>query len=653
MGRRTLSRQWLTAAEIAALRLPELPTTERAVQLKAKREGWHDRLLTNGEPMVRRRQGKGGGWEYHYGCLPAEAQRELVRRELAKAEPEAGEAGPDARSADAWAWFERLPERRRAVARQRLKALLAVEDLIGGGLRVNDAVCSVAQEIGVSKTSIYQWRQLVAGLARSDWLPALAPRHTGRIETAEITPEAWDYLLADYLTTSRPPLESSIRRLQRAAAEHGWTIPSPRTLARRIAELPRPVVVLKREGVEALRRLYPAQERDRSSFHALEAVNADGHQADVFVRWPGETIRPVLLVIQDLYSGAILAWRVGPVESAHLVQLAFGDLFRDYGIPTYAWLDNGRGFASKWITGQQPTRYRFQCKPSDPAGILTQLGVEVHWTTPYSGQSKPIERGFRDLCSDIWRHPAFAGAYTGPRPDAKPEDYGSRAVPLDDFLRIVSEEIRAHNARTGRRTRVCGGTLSFDQAFRESYERAPIRRASDEQLRMFLLAAESVTARKPAGAIHLLGNRYWADFLTQHVGQRLIIRFDPDALHDGVHVERLDGVRLGFAPCWEAAGFRDIDAARAHARARRQWLRGWREMTAAEVRLTAAEAAKLLPTPAPEEPVAAKVIRPIFGGNTALAVQPEETAETIDFDAAFSRALRLVREEAGPGAGEE
>src|SRR5690606_13947366 len=124
----------------------------------------------------------------------------------------------------------------------------------------------------------------------------------------------------------------------------------------------------------------------------------------------------------------------------------------------------------------------------------TQLGVEVHWTTPYSGQSKPIERAFRDLCNDIWRHPAFVGAYTGNNPNAKPEDYGSRAVALDEFYRIVSQEIREHNRRTGRRSRVCAGQLSFDQAFRESYARAPIRKASEEQLRLFLLAAESVTA---------------------------------------------------------------------------------------------------------------------------------------------------------------
>jgi putative transposase len=39
MGRRTLSRQWFTAAEIAAMRLPGMPTTKSAVIRVAKREG--------------------------------------------------------------------------------------------------------------------------------------------------------------------------------------------------------------------------------------------------------------------------------------------------------------------------------------------------------------------------------------------------------------------------------------------------------------------------------------------------------------------------------------------------------------------------------------------------------------------------------------
>lgn len=170
-------------------------------------------------------------------------------------------------------------------------------------------------------------------------------------------------------------------------------------------------------------------------------MNADGHTLDVWVQWPdGEVLRPVVTVIADLYSNAILAYRVDKSESAAAVRLAFYDLFRDWGIPDFALLDNGRAFASKQMTGGQKTRFRFKVSPDETDGVLTALGVKVHWATPYSGQSKPIERSFRDLCDRVAKHPRLAGAYSGNSPMAKP-DYarGVQPVDFDIFLPTLDE----------------------------------------------------------------------------------------------------------------------------------------------------------------------------------------------------------------------
>ena len=88
----------------------------------------------------------------------------------------------------------------------------------------------------------------------------------------------------------------------------------------------------------------------------------------------------------------------------------------------------GTEFANKWLTGGTPTRFRFKVREDDALGVLPQMGVKVHWATPAHGQAKPIERTFRDFAEDIALHPAFAGAYVGHKPDAKPEDYGSHCV---------------------------------------------------------------------------------------------------------------------------------------------------------------------------------------------------------------------------------
>ncbi|MBD3838216.1 transposase, partial [Brevundimonas sp.] len=337
--------------------------------------------------------------------------------------------------------------------------------------------------------------------------------------------------------------------------------------------------------------------------------------------------------IQDLYSGKILAWRIAENEGADTVSLAFGDLFRDHGVPDLVWLDNGRGFASKWITGGTRTRFRFKVKPSDPVGVLTAAGCDVRFTRPYSGRSKPIERAFRDLCEHGAKHPEFQGAYTGNSPMAKPEDYASRAVPLDVFTAVVNDVIRRHNARVGRRTRVCRGVLSFDQAYQASIATAVITRPTEAQLRMCLLAHESVTADRLTGAVNLFGNRYWSEFLSEHRGEKVVVRFDPDRLHqEPAHVYSMGGSYLGAAEIQEAAGFSDATAAREHGRVKAAWLRSQKDMLALERRLSAADVADLLPDVAEDEdftPEPTRVVRMLGGLAAAPVASPVEAPAQI------------------------
>lgn len=540
----------------------------------------------------------------------------------------------------AWERYSRATDAHKAIAERRQRALLAVEALTGQGFGLIEARKIVADQLqretvrGGSVPSLGRWAAEVAGVRRDAWLPLLLPDYLGRTKTADIPAPAWDCFKADYLRLSAPSATSCYERLQRIAAQRGWQLPSCRTFERRIErELSRQVLVLAREGEEALMRTFPAQQRDRSIFNALEAVNADGHKFDVFVRFPnGEIGRAIMLAVQDLYSGKVLGWRLGDSESSDLVRLAFADVVRRYGIPAHTWLDNGRGFASKMITGGVANRYRFKVKAEDPTGILTGLGIAIHWATPYHGQAKPIERAFRDMCDRIAKHPAFEGAYTGNKPEAKPENYGSRAIAWDVFARVVNEEIAAHNAREGRRSQVCAGR-SFDQAFNESYAKAPIRKATEAQLRQMLLAAESVLASRTDGSVSLLGNRYWDEALAAHAGQRMVIRFDPDHLHDTVAVFTLAGQFVADADCIAAVGFADTNAGREHARAKRQYRRGAKQQLDAERRMDAAELVAQLPTPPAEQLPEATVVQGHFRGRGAPRIEPERVRRTGTDDA--------------------
>jgi hypothetical protein len=342
----------------------------------------------------------------------------------------------------------------------------------------------------------------------------------------------------------------------------------------------------------------------------------------------------MMVAIQDVYSRKMLGWRIGQSENTTLTRLAFADVFRTWGIPAGCLLDNGRAFASKEITGGAKTRFRFKIRPEDLDGLLTGLGISVHWATPYRGQSKPIERGFRDLCDHGARHPAFAGAYTGNRPDAKPENYGDRAIPLDAFVSQVAQIIAAHNARLGRRTETASGG-SFDQAFDASYARCPVRKATPEQLRMALLAADQVRADRQSGAITLFENRYWCDALSRVAGRLVTVRFDPDDLAADLHVYAAGGAYLTAAPVINATGFLDRDSAKLRARQEADHRKAVRRATELEQLLTADQVAARLPAPEPAQTPQATVIRPVRPrgrGAAAAAVARTPLIDRLDFE---------------------
>ncbi|MEZ5792500.1 MAG: transposase domain-containing protein [Nitratireductor sp.] len=564
-------KTWLTAAEIAELRLPDMPATRQGIERMVRTEGWRSRT-----GKARKRSGRGGGYEYHVSLLPGAAQMAMAARE------KAGERETPPESAELWERYDRLPATRKQVCEARLNAIQTLLDMVSGGMNETRATAMAARQHGVSPSTLWGWKRQVQQHRRSDWLAALAPEWKGSTARTDCHETAWDVLVSDYLRPERPSFSSCYRRMADAAKRHQWApIPPERTLRRRLeVEVPRAVILLTREGRDAAKTLYPAQRRTRTHLHAMEAVNMDGHKFDVFVNWPGsdKPVRPILVALQDLYSGKFIAWRLSDSENKETVRAVIGDMVEKYGIPRAIFLDNGRAFASKDITGGAPTRFRFKVQENEQRGLLTTLGVQIHWTTPYSGQSKPIERAFRDLADAIAKHPAVAGAYTGNKPDAKPENYASRAINRDVFEAHVAQQIAEHNARPGHQDGNRKGR-NFDETFSESLANgAIVRVASEAQRALWLLSAERVRAKKGSGEVHILGNRYWAPALNQWAGKDVVARYDPQRLGDGIKVYDLTDRLICDARIEGDQRFDDAASARQHGRNRRKLMKGTKEL---------------------------------------------------------------------------
>ena len=635
-------KEWWTLADLAGMSLPGLPGSARQLRRLAL-ESWQ----VSGA-LVRRAPGRdgGGGFEYHISLLPPETQTRLCfMADLTALSPD--DADNDRRTA-LWTRFEALSEDHKATARERLAALVAFDEARAGGANKGQAIALAMAKSGASRRTIYEWQALVAGVDRSDWLAALAPAYgvdrSGARDGSDCHPEAWAALKADYLRLEGSCFSECYRRVASAGKRRGWApIPSERTLRRRLdQEVPKAAQLIARKGEDAAKTLYPAQERSRAHLHAMQAVNMDGHKVDLFVNapWSKHPVRMMLLGIQDLYSNKILSWRLTEAETWESVRLVIGDMVEAFGIPEVIYLDNGRAFASKWITGDNVHRFRFRVKPEDPRGLLSTLGIEQHFTLPYSGQSKPIERAWRDLAEKISKHPAMAGAYTGNTPANKPANYGARAVSIDELTAHIGRMVTDYNAQGDRTTETAAGR-SFDETFEASMADPAtiVRRPTAAQRALWLLASEAITARGASGEIHYQGNRYWAPALTEWAGKKVVIRFDPDHLGKPVKVYDLKNRLICDADCIAATGFDDIDAARQHMRRRRDFVKKTKELAEAHRALSPAELGEIYDhgrkaeeRPEPMRPAVPRLA--VAGNGTAEPAMADD-----EFEQSFSRAL--------------
>jgi transposase InsO family protein len=630
-------REWFTAQELAGL--PGTPETLPGVRYRAKSEGWQ-----------KRKRAKGKGFEYHINSLPPLAQAELAKREFRKSPAGSSSAGgsvqhqADGRSAPAasgaavsqggeaaapfeydpdslWRRFERQSARRKKEAEALAVAVDSALAMIDRDIPARVAWAKAGESVGKSRATLQRWHEKIRKYHRSDWPAAALRNYRGRTATASFSRKAWDYLISDYLRQERPTLSACYDRLRRTAEAEGWEIPPERTVRRRVENYCKQYptrLALLREGEGMLMRMYPDMQRTVADLHALEWINGDGYQHNVFVEWPDGTIaRPKTWFWQDVYSRKIVGFRTDETEHSDMIRLALGDVVERFGIPRHATIDNTRAAANKWLTGGVPNRYRFTVREDEPLGLLPSLGVQVHWTSVHNGrghgQAKPIERAFQSrggLGDYVDRAREFEGAFCGEDPTKKPENYGQRAVPFDEFVAVLVREIRAWNARIGRRTEICAGKLSYDQAFEESYRKSEIRKATAAQRRLWLMKAEQVrgahdgTVMLQAGGVVGVGkNRYGSEALHPYIGQKVAIRFDPHALHGEVYAYSAADEYLGPCECIAAHGYGDTVAGRKHNRARKQWMNAEKQKAEAMRLMSAAEATRLMPDiDEPEDP---------------------------------------------------
>lgn len=645
--------------------VPGLPTTLQGLRYSL------NKCADNSPELVRKRAGS-KAFEYHISVLPPEVRAELLASK-GLIETSSGIIDLPARRKvttdvvenferqQLWQHWESATNEQRSRAEARARAVALVAELVESGLSLRLAMKTAAHKLLMSEGSLRNLYYRVQSRSRDVWAPVLLDRRlrekckTSR--EAPISEEAWQFFLGDYLRPEEPCFTKSYELLVIAATEYGWEIPSERTLRRRVErEIDARVLVATRKGDNALARMFPSQQRTVAQLHAMEWINGDGYQHNVFVRWyNGEVIRPKTWVWQDVHSRKIIGWRTDVSENSDSIRLSLMDAIATFGKPEHVTIDNTRAAANKWLSGGVPNRYRFKVKPDDPMGILPMLGIQVHWTSVIGGkgwgQAKPIERAFGvgGLGDYIDKHPSLAGAYTGPNTQNKPDNYGDRVVDVETFIAAISEGIAMYNARLKRDTEMCRGQLSFDQAFERSYSNAIVTRLSDEQIRQLMLPAEAVTVKvtgefflESGGTLYGRKNSYWHPSLANIRQRKITVRFDPRNLHSEVACYDLDGRFLCMAECRSAVAFGDTEKGREHSRQRKQMMTHTKRAARAQRRMSAIEVNDLLPKVAPPEPPQRHIVERVFTDGNALKKAMEIQEEQNENDVIFQALMKSV-----------
>ena len=545
-------------------------------------------------------------------------------------------------------WAMSRPARHRMIGARRATACRRIPKRDAGEW-VERNGRDLAAQLGVSFRTWQRLRRLLRGAPEPDWPYLLMPGWTGRTSRSGIPRAAWDFFCGLYLVRRQPTVADCYRRTCEAASQHGWgELPCLRTFRRRVkTEITAREKTLRRHGAQALARLFPSQRRDKRAFRAGEAVSGDGLKFDrLWVELPGGELCNTVTgwFWQDLVTGFVAAHRLAQTETLDLFRLATRSLVEVF-VPDHAWVDNTMVAASKTMTGQQAgKRYRGRKRAEDPPGLLAQLGIEVHHTSPDkifgNPGAKPIERSFGvgGIHDMVASHPRFLERGVSRK----------TAVPFGEFAAVVAEEVEKFNDRPNRRTAACRGVLSFRQAWLNGISTGVLRVATDEQVFLLSRMPEVVTADRQIGEIRLkagrgpLGRRrYWSEFLTEFRGRKVCVWYDPEDFSAAISITTLDGRHLGIAECVEDVGFADRAAAQEWGRNKRRFVRAEVAAAKARERMTAAELAEIYPAPeeAPDPPDPG-VVRGTFRRTAELA--PREAAEATGTDgapSAFERRL--------------
>lgn len=517
-----------SAAELAEMKLPGMPGTERGIHIMAGREGWESR-----------RKIKGKGCEYALTSLPDAAARAIKDRLVTSMISAPAVSVPTLPMKAAQLELA-LTSRQQTVEGARKGVLVAIDRLMAGcGVTREAAIHTLLTQAKAGTLDPHLERMLRAahdGRGRKGDSPypsvrsikgwralekqgQLAPKTA--VSTVLEIPAWAKSFLTYWQLPSKPSVSHAYEQFARDWTDSPEMLPSIHQVRRFIGKLGAVSREVGRMGPREMKNIKPFVRRDISQLQPNDVWTADGHTFDAEVQHPmhGRPFRPEITAIIDVATRRIIGWSVGLAESGLAVLDAITHAVTREGVMAIFYVDNGSGYKNDMLRNES-------------TGIMGRLGAEMKFARPYNSQAKgAVERLHKSVFVRAARE---LQSYVGTDMDREAKlsqfkltrkaikDGGSvNLISWPQFIEFINQRIADYNARPHSSLNGTSPDMKLAEFVAMGWE--PTCLQPGEEAYLFRPQVERTISRCE---ISVFGNRYFSRELEEFHGERLRIGYD-------------------------------------------------------------------------------------------------------------------------------
>lgn len=283
--------------------------------------------------------------------------------------------------------------------------------------------------------------------------------------------------------------------------------------------------------------------RDTSKLKVMQIVMGDEHTFDCWVAYKQPNgkvipIKPHLAAWIDLRSRAIMGDVIcknanSDVLKQSLLKMMYSE---PGGIPEYIYIDNGKDYTAKTMTGRNRNDRSGMDFDDTTKGFYKAIGIkDYHRALPYEAWSKgQIERFFRIVCNDFTK---WFTSYTGTLTGSKTSDKVNKDIQkmCDNGELLTMEEFYGEWTRWLTEVymhKEHGGLKKAGEKYKTPYdcfinEERYFKPAPPKSYATVLMMKEEKVYVRNIGIVRW-NHEYRSDELCDYIGRKVDVKYDPN-----------------------------------------------------------------------------------------------------------------------------